>query len=279
MASESGAASMTPAAQVASGPGGAPPLPPLLGDSATADLLATAAAAAGIRRPPAARKSLDDEPGVEPAAPPADVPGKPGRESAAAAEAEPGPAGRSVPERDPAGRFKAASGPGSTRKSGPDSPPKGEAESRPRGRADSDSTLRRKAESAWMDVAADLAARRGTPVGRAARRDSDVGPAGLRRADDPGPAKLRRGGEAEPAWKDDESKSPTDEDGQAEAPARLAESAERSGPRDDGDASDGRPRPGDETMPVPAFEPFGPPAKAGPGRLRRPKKGPPGETA
>jgi arginase len=38
-------------------------------------------------------------------------------------------------------------------------------------------------------------------------------------------------------------------------------------------AASGQPSPPVE--PVPAFEPFGPPAKAGPGRLRRPKKPPP----
>jgi len=190
------------------------------------------------------------------------------------AEDEPSPAGRTMPERDRSGRFKAAPQASSPRTGGldPSRRAKEEPEASPRGRADSDSMLRRKAESAWIGVSADLAARRGTPAERAARREGGLGAFGLRPRDDGdlGPAKLRRGGEAESSWKDDEPKSPADDAGEPD------ESTEEADPRENGEAPDQR-RQRSGGMAVPAFEPFGPPAKAGPGRLRRPKKGPSGE--
>ncbi|BCB87402.1 hypothetical protein Psuf_047150 [Phytohabitans suffuscus] len=128
---------------------------------------------------------------------------------------------------------------------------------------------------------------------------------------DAGPAKLRRGGEAEASWKDDEPASTHDADwpesDNADQPTgdkadrRRSDKADRPGggrasrrgtdeadqPGDDeagvaardggssrhdhGEGADeGRAKPRG-SLPVPAFEPFGPPAKAGPGRLRRKK--------
>jgi arginase len=166
--------------------------------------------------------------------------------------AEPG--GRVQASQEPSPRVQGAAEPSPRERTDP--------ESRPRGRTESDSALRRKAASAWLDVSADLAARSSTE--RAARRGG-VGPLGLP-ADSGalGPAKLRRGGEAAISWKDDEPEPPANEGGQAEPPARAEETPSQ--------------RPGGGGMSVPAFEPFGPPAKAGPGRLR-PKNGPHGETA
>jgi arginase len=301
------ASAATPAARVAagsgfrttSGPGGstvegaAPP--PMLVDSAAAEVLAAAAAAAGIRKPPAARKAPDDETSVRRPTT-ADPKPAPGRES------KPDPAGRAKPELTestktaPAGRPKGE--PESRRKAGslrratdepesgtpggtePAARPRDKAEPEPAARprkAETDSGLRRKAESAWMDVAADLAARRGTPAARrptdsgpvGLRRADDSGPVGLRRADDSGPATLRRGGEAESAWKDDPPPPASDD----ADPAAREDDQEPSGARDNGEGS------AEGGVPVPAFEPFGPPAKAGPGRLRRSKKPPPAEIA
>ena len=307
--------------------------PPILADSAMADVLAAAAAASGIRKPPAARKAPDDEPtsrsattGTErpdpdPAAKPKPAPtAQTTPEPAArtkpepAAKTKPEPSVRTKAERaartkaepeagaqrrstDPRRRGKAEPAPSPRAKPEPAPSQRGKAEPepRPRGKAEPDAALRRKAESAWMDVAADLAARRGTQARRATdpgpaglrraddsgpaglRRPDDSGPAGLRRAEDLGPARLRRGGDAEPAWKDDEPKPPAPEEPGASASDEA--DAARPGSRENGagqEAGQARTAGG---VAVPAFEPFGPPAKAGPGRLRRHKKDPPAESA
>ncbi|GAA4165969.1 hypothetical protein GCM10022251_52850 [Phytohabitans flavus] len=241
--------------------------PPVLGDSAAAEVMAAAAAAAGIRMPPAARRAPDDDPQARLATTTGPADSAPAQEEERQEQEKLG--GREAREEEPAGPEMPAQEPTPRRKLGRDSSG--------RWKAEPDSVLRRKAESAWMDVAADLAARRGTPAERAARRVAAEDQAGLRPSADTGPAKLRRGGEAEPAWKDDEPKPPAPDGGKAEPPA--SDEADPAAAEEGSDARGSADGPGERrgkgSMPVPAFEPFGPPAKAGPGRLRRNKKGPP----